>query len=261
MEHRSGELRFNCGLLLEHVCMSKKSYFLLIDTETTTDDLVADFGAVIVDRKGKQYGQCAALVRGIYTDRAAHPLFHSAESSDSIWSMTRLNARYDAYERMVDSGSRMIATVNAINNWLAKASAQYQPILTAYNLAFDLQKCSNTGIDLTLFPRHFCLMHAAQTAYAKSKAYRRMVLKLHLFRNRTNYGNMTYRTDAETMARFCTGQDDLEAEPHTALEDCIFYEAPILQKLTKAKSNKWLLSEPCSHSWQEFQIRDNFKPS
>jgi hypothetical protein len=35
---------------------------------------------------------------------------------------------------------------------------------------------------------------------------------------------------AETMSRFILGSD-LEDEPHTALEDAQFYEAPILHKI------------------------------
>ena len=238
----------------------RKSYYLLIDTETSLTDRVADFGAIILDRKGAVYAHCAVLVHGIYTDRDNHPLFHLTNEDGSIFSPSRLDSRYSAYENMVESGSRMIATVNAINNWLGKAAARYRPILTAYNIGFDRNKCINTGIDLSYFPRQFCLMHAAQTAYAKTKAYRRFVLQNHLFCNRTSYGNLTYRTNAECMARFCSGQNDLDDEPHTALEDAMFYEAPILNRLTRTKSDKWLLSEPRPHTWREFQMRDNFKP-
>lgn len=239
--------------------MTKKAYFLLIDTETTNDSLVADFGAMVLDRKGRVYNQCGILVRGVYTDRASHPLYHSTETGESIWCMNRLNARYDAYERMVESGSRMVASVNAINAWLAKCAAQYQPILTAYNLAFDRKHCSNTGIDLTLFNRQFCLMKAAQTAYARTKQYKRFVLARHRFRPVTSFGNMCYRTDAESMAEFCT-ESEMEPEPHTALEDCAFYEAPILNRLTRTKSVKWLLQDHAGVDWRDLQVRDNFKP-
>lgn len=238
----------------------RKSYFILIDTETTKDDLVADFGAAIIDRRGAVFGHCAVLVRGIYTDRERHPLFYS-DSNDSIFAAANLDQRYANYERMIESGSRMVATPTAINNWLGKAASRYgPPILTAYNLSFDLGKCANTGIDLTMFPKRFCLMQAAQTAFAKSKAYKRMILRRHCFRSPTRRGNMTYRTDAETMAWFCSGENDLGPEPHTAIEDIMFYELPILNRLTRTKSNHWLLTEPRPHSWREFQMRDNFRP-
>ena len=239
----------------------RKSFFLLIDTETSQDNLVADFGAVILDRSGAVFAHCGVLVRGVYTDRENHPLFHTTNEDGSPFAPSTVDARYAAYENMVESGSRMVATVNAINNWLGKAACRYQPILTAYNLSFDLGKCSNTGIDLTYFPRRFCLMQAAQTAFAKSKAYKRFVLEHHLFKPRSACGFMTYKTDAETMARFCSGQADLDSEPHTALEDAMFYEVPILNRLTRTKSNRWLLQEPRPVNWRDLQLRDNFKPS
>jgi hypothetical protein len=238
----------------------KKSYFVLIDTETTQDQLVADFGAIIVDRKGNIVNQCAVLVGGVFTDPVNHPLFFTSDP-DGVWSEQGQKKRYENYHRMLDSGSRMIAGVSAINNWLAKASATYQPILTAYNLPFDLHKCGNTGIDLTLFPNNFCLWKAAFTAYAHSKAYRKMVLDLHAFNNPTPYGNMSFKTNAETMARFCLNEPFLEDEPHTALEDLVFYELPILKKLCKAKSNRWLLNEPQGFDWTKVQVKDWFKPA
>ena len=238
----------------------KKSHFLLIDTETTQDNLVADFGAIICDRKGNILNQCAVLVGGVFTDPINHPLFFTSDP-DGIWSKDGQDKRYKTYKRMLKSGSRMIANVAAINNWLAKAATTYQPILTAYNLAFDLDKCRNTGIDLTLFNQSFCLWHAAYAAYAQSKAYRKMVLDLHAFNSPTRYQNMTYKTNAETMARFCLGQPDLVDEPHTSLEDIVFYELPILQKLCKSKSNRWLINNKVRANWRNVQVKDHFKPS
>ena len=93
----------------------KKSHFLIIDTETTQTDLVADFGAVVVDRRGNILNQCGVLTGGIFTDPATHPLFFTSDS-DGIWSKDGQDKRYKAYRRMLKSGSRMIASVNAINN-------------------------------------------------------------------------------------------------------------------------------------------------
>ena len=44
----------------------KKDYYLIIDTETTINDKVADFGAVICDRKGNIADQCGVLVSGVF---------------------------------------------------------------------------------------------------------------------------------------------------------------------------------------------------
>lgn len=232
---------------------------MIVDTETTQDGLVADFGAVVCDRKGNIVNQCAVLVGGIFTDPDNHPLFFTSDP-DGIWSKDGQDRRYKAYDRMLNSGSRMIASVNAINNWLGKAAAQYQPILTAYNLAFDLDKCVNTGIDLTFFNGSFCLWHASFAAWAHTKAYRKMVLDLHAFNPPTRFQNMSFKTNAETMARFCLNQPFLEDEPHTALEDVIYYEMPILRKLCRTKSNRWLLDNRVRADWRKVQVKEWFKP-
>lgn len=238
-----------------------KSYFLLIDTETTQDSLVADFAAVVCDRKGRIATQCAVLVNGIYTDPQNHPLFFTSDAKESIWSKAGQDRRYATYRRMLKDGVRMLATVAAINSWLAKAKAAYNPILTAYNLPFDQNKCANSAIDLTLFDRHFCLWAASSTHWAKTKAYRKMVLQCHAFNPPTDLGNMTFKTNAETMARFVAGNPDLPNEPHTALEDIIFYELPILRKLLAVRSTKWILTEPQSYDWRACQVKDWFKPA
>jgi len=239
--------------------MAKKDFFLTIDTETTQDAMVADFGAVISDRKGRIFAQCAVLVNGIFTDMEEHPLFHIFGDENDVFSKATLPARYDRYTAMVQGGQRMIASVSAINEWLAKAQAQYNPYLTAYNLAFDREKCANTGIDLTDFAdRQFCLWHASVTRWAHTKNYRNFIASTHSFNKPTKHGNMSYKTNAEIMARFVMDNPLLEDEPHTALEDVLYYEIPILTKLVNTtKKAEWL--EPKPFNWRKFQVKDHFK--
>jgi len=222
--------------------------------------MVDDFTAIACGTKGRILNQCAILTDGIYTDYVNHPLFYDASSHDGIWSKTGQDQRYDTYSRMVKSGSRMVASVNAINRWLAKAAQAFNPIMTAYNLPFDVSKCRNTGIDLTFFDRSFCLWSASYTAFCRTKAYRQMVLDCHAFNMPTLKQNMTFKTNAETMARFVLGNSGMPDEPHTALEDIVFYEKPILDKLLRRKSTKWLLNETESYAWQHCQVKDWFKP-
>jgi hypothetical protein len=235
-----------------------KQHFLIIDTETTQDGLVADFAAVICDRKGNILAQCAVLVNGVFTDSENHPLYFTSDD-EGIWSKKGQDRRYKIYKRMVDNGSRMIASVPAINAWLCKAVAAYNPTLTAYNLAFDTEKCANTGIDLTIFKSNFCLWQAAFTLFAHLRTFRQMVLETHSFNPPTKFGNMTFKTNAEVMARFVTGNHTLEDEPHTALEDIIFYELPILKAVFSKKSFRWLMANIKPYSWKDTQVKDWFK--
>jgi hypothetical protein len=231
--------------------MARKQFFCIVDTETTMNDTVADFAALIVDREGKIFAQCAVLVRGHYGDMK---LFHDKQASD-IWGYAGLQKREAQYVAMLDSGSRMLASVNAINRWLALAVGKYNPILTAYNLAFDVSKCQNTGIDLSIFSDRFCLWQAAIGNLCRSKAYRQFCLDYHLFNSRTEHGNMTFKTNAESVCGFIRGEFMLE--PHTALEDARDFELPILQAIVKRRQWRDNIKP---YAWQDFQTRNHFKP-
>jgi len=247
--------------------MAKKDYFLLLDTETTqqfkaTEEreeipaYVADFGAVIVDRKGKEYARCAVMVAGIFGE---FPLFYTSNLEDAVFGKHTLDRRNEKYAEMLDTGQRMLASVNAINRWLENVKGKYDPYLTAYNLSFDTGKCLNTEIDLTIFDKKFCLMKAAQDKWAHKKDYLQMVLETHSFNNRTKFGNMSFQTKAEIMARYVLNEPDLPDEPHCALEDVLYYELPILTKLVNStKKEKWL--NPTGITWRKQQIKDFFKP-
>jgi hypothetical protein len=239
--------------------MAKKDFFLLADTETTQDNLVADFGAIICDRQGNVVNQIAVMVDGIFTDKEKHPLFFDSKlGSDALWSRSGADRRYDVYNRMIASGSRMIASVNAINNWLAKAAIAYSPVLTAYNLPFDMGKCINTGIDLTVFDRSFDLMAVAQQAMIKNKKFLTFCLENHLFNNPTKLGNMTVQMKAETVGNFLSGM--VEVEPHTSLEDVMFFELPILIHVLKHTSLRKILDlQMKGISWQNRQVKDLYK--
>jgi hypothetical protein len=230
--------------------MAKKNYYLIVDTETTDDDCVYDFGAVVVDSKGVIQTSCAIIIaenvdKGLFFDPTAK----------GIWSKVYAAEKKAKYAGMLEAGSRMLASSNAVNRWLEKVNAKYAPMLTAYNIAFDRSKCANSNIDLSIFPQSFCLWHLATEMFAKTKAYREMVLQNHYFGNRTQLGNMGYKTNAEVMAHFVTGQ--YSDEPHTALEDAQFYELPILLACIKRKD--WKKKIGVAYNWRNFQLKDNFK--
>ena len=229
--------------------MAKPQYFLIVDTETTIQDTVFDFAAVLVNRRGDIVKQCAVIVR----ESLNTELFFD-KTADSHFSQKSLTRRHDNYNRMLDNGSRIIASVAAINRWLERVNAEYKPELTAYNLAFDLTKSRNTGIDLDIFAKRFCLWQLAVGHFAKTHKYRRFVLQNHLFNTPTKHGNMTYKTNAEVMSSFVCGEM-LPPEPHTALEDIIHYELPILVAI--AKRDNWR-ERATNYDWQQFQVKDNF---
>jgi hypothetical protein len=230
--------------------MAKKQFFAILDTETTIADTVADFAIVIVDRDGKIFNQCAVLVAGHY---GTHELFYDRAAAD-IWGTVGLEKRKANYVAMLDSGLRMVASVAAINRWINQAIGKYNPTLTAYNLAFDLGKCANTGIDVTGFSAKFCLWQAAVGNICQRKAFKTFALQNHAFNKVTKNGNMTFQTNAEIVAGFLN--NEFVKEPHTALEDARDFELPILQHVIKRRN--WQ-DNVKPYAWQDFQVKDHFK--
>lgn len=232
--------------------MAKKQYFLIVDTETTICDHVADFGAVICDKQGAIYAECGVLVAEFYN---VEKLFHDKNACD-IWGFAGLHRREENYRNMLETGSRMLASVNAVNRWLERANAKYKPELTAYNLAFDLGKCANSGIDLAIFDKRFCLWHSAAAHFADTKAYKQFIMDGHYFNAPTKFGNMSYKTNAECVSAFVQGGAFIE-EPHTALEDAKLFELPILKAILK--KSKWR-EKSKAYSWRDYQVNQHFSP-
>ncbi len=212
--------------------MAKKKFFLIVDTETTQTEKVADMGVVVCDKQGNIHYEGGFMVAETFCDRENHPLFHVFGDAGDVFSKASLPRRYAAYDQMVKDGRRMVASTAAINSLLAKINARYSPVLTAYNIAFDKGKCENTGIDLTHFSQSFCLWHAAAQKWGHTKAYRQFVLDNWFFGNKTAHGHVGIQTKADVMAKFLLGAG-LADEPHTALEDARDYERPILAALVK----------------------------
>lgn len=229
--------------------MAKKQWFIAIDVETTITDKVVDFGAVIHDRHGVIAQQCGILVRDIF---GVDPLFYD-RSSSGHWTQASIERRMGIYNNMLETGSRMLASVNAINTWLAKAIGKYNPTMYAYNLAFDEGKCRNTGIDLNGFSDRFCLWAAAVGNICHTKKYRQFCMDNHLFNNVTDKGNMTYSTNAENVTGYLNGQ--VMDEPHTSVEDIIGFELPIFQHI--ARKDKWR-EKATAYNWRNHQVKDHF---
>lgn len=229
--------------------MAKKQFFVILDTETTMADTVADFAMIVVDREGKIYNQCAVLVNGHYNN---FELFHDKAAND-IWGYSGLEKRKNNYVTMLDNGTRMLASVNAINKWINQVIGKYNPSLTAYNLAFDKSKCLNTGIDLSGFNSEFCLWQAAVGNICNKKDFRQFALDNHAFNKVTQHGNMTFQTNAEIVCGFINGE--FIKEPHTALEDAKDFELPILTTILKKRNWKDNIKP---YSWRDFQTKDWF---
>ena len=229
--------------------MAKKSYYCVIDCETTMTDKVFDFAAVICDKNGNVVNKCAVIVAESMQD----DLFY--DHKNALWSKANAGIKRQKYMDMIIAGTRTIASVSAINRWLEKAVAKYNPAMTAYNVSFDRNKCANTLIDLSIFNSHFCLWHLCCELFAKKKQYKQFALENHYFNNRTAKGNMTIKSNAEVMAHYITGA--YAEEPHMSLEDIIDFELPCLVACLKKRA--WEQHIGKAYSWNDYVLKDNYK--
>jgi hypothetical protein len=211
-----------------------KHFYLVVDTETTKRGTVADFGAVLMTKQGEIIEQFGAMVLGhfgkmpLFSDPAADPA--------AFWSEQSAQRRAKNYDDMLESGERSISSVGLINQWLSGINARYSPVLTAYNISFDLGKCRNTRINLGIFNQKFCLMKAAKRKIGALAEYHEFCQTNGFLTAKRRDPSMT----ADTMAKFILGLD-LADEPHQALEDARDYEAPILTKILESVTRKQLL--------------------
>tara|TARA_B100000073_G_C23658459_1_gene543497 strand:- start:435 stop:1097 length:663 start_codon:yes stop_codon:yes gene_type:complete len=215
----------------------KKHYYLIVDTETTQKQTVADFGAVIMDRKGAIVEQFAVLLNGHF---GKLPLFAAKDlPADAFFSKQTRARRLKHYEDLLDAGQRSICSPTLVNIWLSRILGQYKPVLTAYNISFDFGKCRNTGIDLGIFSQKFCLMKAAKNMIGTTTEYVDWCKERNLWTKKRTRVSMT----ADTMAKFIArdAYNALADEPHTALEDARDYEAMILASLLKNNTRKTVL--------------------
>jgi hypothetical protein len=237
--------------------MNKKQYFLMIDTETCQSGKVVDFAGIICDRHGEIFHECAVIIDGQFCDENDPLFFNPLADPNDFWSLASRERREKQYKNFLTNGTRMLASVAAVNRWLDKANNKYNPILTAYNLKFDIGACAKTGIDLTSFNKSFCLWNVSFALLASSKKYRQFILENHYFNAPTSSGNMTLKMTAETVSNFINNHT--LKEPHTALEDLVYCEIPILKYILSKKPIKWALNNEIKYNWKLMQVKNCFK--
>lgn len=225
--------------------MAKKQMYCIIDTETTMNDHVYDFGAVLCDRHGVIESECSVIIK----DFADEPLFHDNKST--LWN---LKLRQNHYAKMLENGRIMVSSVQGVNRWLDKVIAKYPNcIAVSYNAAFDKDKMLKSGIDFSRFNEYLCLWQMAYGFHGQTKKYRQFALENHYFNNVTDKGNATYQTDAEVMTHYVTGIKAIEE--HTALADCKDFERPILVDILKRKNWREKMR---AYNWRECQLKDAY---
>lgn len=201
----------------------RNQFFLIIETQATIDGTVADFGAIVCDKAGKIYDECAVLVADEFKVKN---LFHD-EKAAGTWSLEGCDSRQQRYKEMLKVGERMLASAVALDRWLGRIFAKYAPDLIAFDLACELDRLKKTGIGVSVFARQFSLRDAAEAHFAQSEKYKAFV-------EDKSPGNMTQENRLHAMASFVSGKM-LPPMPNTAIEDVKFYALPILTAIVRLK--------------------------
>jgi hypothetical protein len=199
-------------------------YFLLLDCESTQpceannrQSHVFDFAYLLIRKS-----DFAIIEQGAYIlrDFCNEPLFYSSSDKNGIWSKKALPDRTEKYRQMLRTGQRELITVPQLNAVLMMINCNYSPVLMAYNLSFDYSLGLNSGLVLRFFKEKQCLMKMAIQIYLKRRGYWVFCLRNNLLSEK-NF----LRFSAQAIGGYLGIQGN---EPHTALEDLLEWEYPIL---------------------------------
>lgn len=196
----------------------KKQVFVVLDTETTKrNGMVFDAGWTTIDRSGKHYGKGSFLFKDVLEQDNPFYRHKIAGYWQMAWDRNIRPVKFKVFRKM-------------FNLHLAWLRAQgLQPIICAYNAAFDTRVLSATSLALTGKPflNSPALLLDIWDAWAQT-CPKKYVAEV------SPSGNI--RTRAEDVYRFESGQPDF-IEAHTGYEDTKI-EAHILLKVLSRKRGK-----------------------
>ena len=114
--------------------MANKQILLIVDTETTIIQTVADFGAVVVDLSTATILEQTGVL--LWDEFTSKELWYDKSVDDhEYWSRKNSKIRKKDYEGYIVAGWRTIGAQAWVNGWLIRMQEKYDPIVTAYNLS------------------------------------------------------------------------------------------------------------------------------
>lgn len=204
--------------------MKKKTYYLVIDTETTNtleQPLPYDIGYAICDREGNIYKERSFVVTEIFLD-------HKEMMESSYYA-----EKIPQYWEDLKNGKREMKSVFKIRKEILADIKEYNiKDIGAYNMAFDkralnnlIRYCSKSLIRW-FFPfgvDYFCIWHMACQTLLNTTSYVKFALQNGL---ESASGNIS--TSAESCYKYVTKKVNF-VEEHTGLED-VRIEVEIMAK-------------------------------
>lgn len=205
--------------------MSRKKYYMILDTETTSNaKTVYDIAYTIIDRKGNIVEQANYLVKEIIE----HPFLRGILQRDKFSSR-----KYrETYAMRYENEKKIVLPFLAIRQKLRKAVRTYNCPVVAYNAKFDFEALTNMAHDLG--KKYFFTK--------ETEIWDLWNISLHILCDSRNYVKFCdaneyhsekghRKSSAEIVYRYITHNLEFE-EAHTALADTEI-EATILTACLK----------------------------
>lgn len=205
--------------------MSKRKYFLVVDTETAegvdTNPLPYDIGYAIADRHGNIYLERSFVVADVFLDLK--------ESMQSAYYAEKI----PRYWEDIKQGKRTLTPMWNVYKTMQQDIKDYGiSTVCAYNMSFDRTALNNLIRYCSKSKRRFwfpfgmtynCIWHEACQMLLARRSYIQFALKNNLV---SSSGNL--QTSAEATFKYLTKQAEF-LESHTGLED-VKIEVDIMAK-------------------------------
>lgn len=198
--------------------MTRKHYYLVIDTETTgnlNNAIVYDLGGAIIDREGCVYETFSFVIKEIWAD--------NLELLKTAYYVEKM----PHYMRDLIKGTRELVSYNYAKEYVANLCEKYQvKAIMAHNALFDYKATCNTqkfltdNAQSTFLPREIEIwdtMKMAQDVIASKKSYIKFCLDNGYM---TKHKKARPQVKAEVLYRFISGDNNF-IESHTGLEDVL----------------------------------------
>lgn len=209
--------------------MTMKNYYFLLSTEANSSGSAMDFSAIICDRNGLIQSCAAVLMKEQFQLEDTASCLTAKEVKEN-------DRQRSKYENFLLKGNRMMSTPNAVNRWVRNAFLEYKPLLTAYGLKRNEERCRKAGIDLSIFPQRFCLREAAIGNICQAKEYKKFAELNGLITSSERNERHIYQTDLSAISGFLSGK--YEKEKHTAHEDAIHHALPVIRFILNKRNWK-----------------------
>lgn len=220
--------------------MSRKKYFLVIDTETCNSleqPLCYDIGYAITDRDGNMVVKRSYVVAEMFLDHK--DLMQSSYYAEKI----------PRYWEDIKNGTRTIKSIFNIRKQIKADMKQYNVReVGAYNMGFDKRALNNTirycskSLIRWFFPfgtEYFCIWHMACQMIMSQVKFIKFAEQNGL---ESEKGNL--QTSAETCYKFLTNCIDF-VESHTGLEDVEIEVAIMAECYRKHKKMNKYINSSC----------------